>query len=380
MKRLVCGAVSAWLLLHPSTVLGEGTPATLSQDDSCPRGLEERLRQVHEDQDNVGLSAVASLRGEVVLELYLGRADLEQDVSVDAETVFAIASVTKAVTGITLLRLVERGILSLDDPVAKWVPDPPFTTTPPLTVGQLVNHTSGIPHPRERTPELFATHYGNVVDAMEVYRDAELRFAPGSDYGYSSSNYNLLAVVIQNAAGKPFEEVVREEVLGPLDLARTRFNDVLSVVPGRSHRYSFYHPWTYAEADRLYRVPEWDYSFNQAGGNLLSTAADLVRFGEALVQPGYLSQAAHARLFRPVDPEGPSVWTFGWFYGEGGPAGPRLTMSGSNPGVQAALGVFPEHSLVISVLSNTWGRNARTAEMVDTLGFAGACMGWPDAE
>ena len=94
-----------------------------------------------------------------------------------------------------VLKLVEEGRVDLDAPVSRFVPEYPVQDGAEITIRHLLTHTSGIPHPSLRPPSLYATHYEDVIDAIEVYRDTPLLFPPGTSFRYSSSNYNLLAAV-----------------------------------------------------------------------------------------------------------------------------------------------------------------------------------------
>lgn len=305
---------------------------------------------VSDKQRNVGLQVAVWRDGSVAYRLALGLADIEHRAPVTDETRFGIASVTKLFTAVTLLELAAAGRLDLDAPVQTYVPAFPEKDQGTITIRMLATHRSGIPHPRDRTPELFATHYDTATDALEVFAAAELLFAPGTGQRYSSSNYNLLAAVIEAVHERPFVEVVRAMVTSPLGLADTAFDDVRRVLPHRSRRYSYYHPRTYEESDELFVVPSWDYSFNAGGGNMVSTAADLVRFGAALFEPGLLGQAEWALLFSPD-----------WFGDES--ADSRLFASGANPGLQASLAIHPTTKTAAAVLANTWGIGSRSAEM-----------------
>lgn len=356
-------------------------------DDGAP--VRAELRRVHEVQQNVGL-AVGVRRGDaVILREDLGFADLEFKAPVDGSTEFGIASITKAFTGTLVLKLLERGRFELDDVAALYVDldegrsdlrsaeDLQAPWLGSVTVRQLLTHLSGLPHPNERTPELFATRYESAMHSLDAVADLEPTGKPGQGYGYSSTNYNVLAAIVEAVTGDRFPDVMRDSVLVPLGLSNTGFDEVLAVRPGRARRYSFYHPWTYAESDTLYRVPTWDYSFNPGGGNMYGTAEDLLAFGAALLEPGFLPAHTWERLYAPID-EGKSRWSYGWFVGSDAPMGSRLYISGSNPGLQAALAVFREHDLVVVALSNTWGKNARSGDLIAVGKFAQLCLGIAD--
>jgi CubicO group peptidase (beta-lactamase class C family) len=339
--------------------------------------LQNTVRQVHDKQRNVGVSVAAMRGGTLVFSYQLGLADLEHEVPVTPQTLFGIASVTKAFTGITLLRLAEHGKIDLDAPLQRYVPSFPERPEGPITIRRLLAHLSGLPHPTERTPALFATHYATATDAIAFIRDVKLAAAPGTKYIYSSSNYNLIAAAIEGATGRPFTAVVQDEILTPLRLEHTRFDDALHPVAHRSRRYSFYHPWTYEESTSLFVIPRWDYSFNVGGGGLLSTAEDLVRFGSALLHPGLLSADSLQRLqSRTVLNGVESAWSFGLIVAPATAPKRRLSISGSNPGVQASLALWPDDDLVVAVVANTWGIGSRSAEMVDLVDpIANACTG-----
>lgn len=345
--REIASVLLAWAL---GTVAAPGARAACV---TAPEELRAAADVVHDGQRNVGLAARIWHDGEIVLVHDRGWSDLEHLVEVGPETRLGIASVTKLFTAVTLLRLAAAGEVDLDAPVQAYLPDFPVKPEGEITLRHLATHRSGIPHPQARTPEFLATHYESARDALEVFADEALVAVPGERRVYSSSNYNLLAAVIEAVRGRPFPEVVAQEVLEPLSLSGTRFDDVLAVIPHRASRYSFYHPWTYEESDRLYRVPTWDYSFNLGGGGLVSTASDLARFGEALLHPGLLAGAELGILYDDS-----------WFGKLADDGGRYLSMSGSNPGVQTGLTVFPERSTVGVVLSNTWGVGARSADMV----------------
>lgn len=313
--------------------------------------LRELTRAVHEKQQNVGVQVCARRAGLEVFSGHIGMADLEHSVAVTDSTQFGIASITKLFTATAVLKLEAEGLLDLDAPVRTYVPQFPEKPEGAITVRMLLEHRSGIPHPSNRTPKLYATHYESAMDAVEVFAGDTLLFEPGSDTRYSSSNYNLLAAAVEGVTGKRFVDFIQESILDPLHLDDTAFDDVRRVRQNRARRYSFYHPWNYEESDELFVVPIWDYSFNPGGGNMISTARDITRFGEALMAPGLLPAEQWNLL---VD-----------LFGQTDEQGRRYVYaSGANPGLQAGLALFPEQGVSAAVLSNTWGKGSRSGDMV----------------
>jgi CubicO group peptidase (beta-lactamase class C family) len=344
-----------WILLFFFVLVLEA-PRVAAADPECRssnKEISDAIREIHDRQSNVGLAAAIVRGGQVVFTEHLGLADVEFAVEVNSETRFGIASITKLYTAVALLQMKADGRLELSDVVQKHFPDFPLKPEGDITLEMLATHTSGIPHPQSvRTPELFATHFDQATETVSVFADVELQFEPGTDVQYSSSNYNLIAAVIEQQSGQNFKEFIAASIFEPLNLTETTFNDVLRPLPFRARRYSFYHPWTYAESDEIFLVPVWDYSFNTGGGNIVATATDIARFGAALSEPGLLPENELNLLLSEE-----------WF-GDTDENGRKfLYASGANPGLQAGLAVIPESGIAAAILSNTWGLGSRSGEM-----------------
>ena len=322
-------------------------------EDALEKSISKRILEVHEKQQNVGVSVAISKNGNIIYDRQIGMADIEHGVKVSDSTRFGVASITKLVTAVAVLELMNMNKLDLDLSIQTYVPTYPQKAEGEITLRMLLTHKSGIPHPSNRTPELFATHFETATDAVAFFADDKLLFAPGSDSRYSSTNYNLLAAAIEGITDKAFNDYINKEIFDHLGLMNTSFDNVLRTLNNRTERYSFYHPRTYAESSQLYLIPKWDYSFNPAGGNIISTPYDLVSFAEAIMQPGYLNKKSieylySEELFGAVDST----------------AGSYISATGANPGLQAGLAIYPEHKIAVAILANTWGIGSRSGEMV----------------
>lgn len=304
----------------------------------------------------VGSQAAILRDGELVVTVENGWSDLEHRVPVTADTRFQVASVTKAFTGMALLKLREDGRIGLDRPVQEYVPSFPQKhgmITPRL----LAAHLGGIRHyqEEERTPNFLFTHYDHVTDALVLFGEDALAATPGTQFIYSSYGYNLLAAVISGASGVEFDEYIRAVFIEPLGLTRTQFDNALRPVDGRARGYTYYHPWHSRSADSLLlRVPAFDYSYNMGGGNMLSTARDLVYLGRAAIRPGLLEPESISLLSTPIRPE-QSRWSFGWAI-EDSTGRLRLRSEGSVPGFQATIEAYPAEDVVVALLVNSWGK------------------------
>src|SRR5207244_3472875 len=165
----------------------------------------------------------------------------------------------------------------------------------------LAGHLAGIRYYPEGGEEFYnAKHYHDVVDALEIFKDDPLLFPPGTKYFYTSYGTNLLGAAIQGAAGKPFPIVMKELVFDPLKMRSTSMDEFDIIIPNRTRYYErnngkpggFYQKKTSwgdgTSLGVLLNAPFSDNSNKWPGGGLITTPEDLVRFGSAHLQPGYL--------------------------------------------------------------------------------------------
>ncbi len=321
------------------------------------------LQAIHKKQKNIGLSAAIIKNGKLVYTENLGYADLEFKIPASAkDTKFQVASVTKAFTGAALLKLHEDGKIDLDEDIRKYVEDYPHKG---ITPRLLALHLAGIRHYKqgEKSVQFLNTNYKNLSEAIKLFKNDDLLSEPGTKYQYTSFGYNLLALVIEKAAGKPFDNYVEDEILKPLKLNNTKFNDIRFVVENRGSHYSYFDPINFQPSEKILRVPDFDYSYNMGGGNMLTTAEDLAKFGQAFTKKSFLKKETLEMLYKRPNEKSP--WSFGWFVPkEPEKTGKRLHITGAFPGVQACLYIYPDEDLSIAILSNTWGIGSNSGEMV----------------
>jgi CubicO group peptidase (beta-lactamase class C family) len=171
-------------------------------------------------------------------------------------------------------------------------------------------------------------------------------------------------MAIQCASGIEFQQFLTEAVLRPLNLTSVQFDRPGLGGARRPSRYSWYDLTDFHELeDAPQRVPDWDYSHNMAGGGLIRNVDDLLTFGWAMREPGLLSAESLTQVWtRPTLQGIESRMSFGWFP-RVNPL--RISISGSNAGVQAGLTVWKDQDLVVAVLANSWGRGSRSGELMD---------------
>ncbi len=258
-----------------------------------------------------GALLVVARHGQVAHTSVLGHASLERKQKLAEDTIFRIYSMTKPVTSVALMMLVEEGRISLDDPVAKWIPSwadlrvyragQPglwFTEacTQPMRVLDLMRHTSGLTYGFQNRTNVDAAYRALHLDAFEAesleafvegLAKVPLEFLPGTGWNYSVST-DVVGHLVALASGERYDEFVRARILRPLRLHDTDFH----VPDAKAARLADCYVRT--PAGQLAPAPALGGSFRQpprapsGGGGLVGTAADYLRFCEMLRRGGEL--------------------------------------------------------------------------------------------
>jgi len=344
-------------------------PAIASPCADSASAFRRIVDEFQERQQNTAISVGVRHWGVTVFHEAAGYANLEERLPADPSMAFSIASITKAFTGVALLRLAEAGRLDLDAEIQRYVPDfPRHPSGRPVTPRMLAHHLGAVRHwGPERDEALYARHFADADDILPLFRDDP--WVPDAEplarYAYSSYGYNVLAMAIQGASGRPFQQFMAEEVLQPLGLASIQFDRPGLGGARRPARYSWYDLVDFHDlTDAPQRVPDWDYSHNMGGGGMIGSVGDLLTFGRAMREPGLLGAASLAEVWtRPSLSGIEASMSFGWFPRADPPR--RISVSGSNAGVQAALTVWGDEDLVVAVLANSWGKGSRSGEFMD---------------
>ena len=248
-------------------------------------------------------------KGELVHQCVLGHASLAKNKRLEKDTIFRIYSMTKPITSIALMMLVEAGRISLDDPVAQWIPSwrdltvfragqpGTYTTQPvdaPMRVIDLMRHTSGLTYGFQNRTNVDAAYRSLRLDAFEAESLAALveglarvplEFSPGSSWNYGVST-DVVGHIVSLASGLPFDEFVRTRILGPLGMHDTDFHVPEAKVARFADCYVRSAAGTLAPAQlgsflEPPRAPS-------GGGGLVGTAVDYLRFCEMLRRGGEL--------------------------------------------------------------------------------------------
>ncbi|MEO8198968.1 MAG: serine hydrolase domain-containing protein [Gemmatimonadota bacterium] len=327
-------------------------PVRAANPTTADRAAIARARRIIADTmrslGTPGASICVMRDGRVIWSEGFGFADLEQQVRSTPRSVFRIGSVSKPLTAAALGLLVQEGKLDLDAEVQRYVPS--FPRKPyPITVRQLAGHIAGIRHYKEGEFQI-QKHYDTVLEGLSIFSEDSLLFEPGTKYSYSSYGWNLLAAVIEGATGEPFLAYMRKAVLLPAGLTHTRPEFADSIIPFRSRFY------VWADSQHMMvNAPYVDNSYKWAGGGFVSTAEDLARFGQVmldgkLLMPETVKAMWTSQRLRDGTETGYGI---GWGIVTDSGGRRRIGHTGGAMGGTATLQIYPEQHLVIAMLVNT---------------------------
>src|SRR5580704_4160684 len=199
--------------------------------------MEQVIQSFVADKQFMGAVLVAR-ENDVLLNKGYGFANLEWNIPDSPKTKFRLGSITKQFTAASILLLEERGKLSTNDAVKKYMPDAPAAWDK-ITIFHLLTHTSGIPSftsfPDYAKLEPFSATPGELVTR---FRDKPLDFQPGEKWSYSNSGYALLGYVIEKASGTTYEKFVQENIFTPLGMKDSGYDSNSAIIPRRASGYA----------------------------------------------------------------------------------------------------------------------------------------------
>jgi len=238
-----------------------------------------------------GMVVAISVNGKQVWQHGFGYSDLENKLLAGTGCVMRIASISKPLTMAVLAKLWEEGKVELDSPLSKYVPDWPKKMVDgkevEITVRQLCCHMSGVRHyARKHTDNQIAEfdmkeyfikeNFATTDDSIKLFENDELLSAPGEAFNYTTHGFTLLAKVIENVTGQPFDKYM-EKQFNSLGLSSTYLDRASPIIYNRAQYY------VRDEHHRLKNAPYVDNSYKWAGGGFLSNVGDLVKFGNAML-------------------------------------------------------------------------------------------------
>lgn len=298
-----------------------------------------------------------------------GFSDIEQRTPATLRSRYRIGSVSKALTGVALVRLVDAGRVEMDAPLSNYVQGMPSHLAP-LTARLLASHRAGVRHYSMPTWwlgwwEMYSTKaFGSVEEGLVLFREDKLRFVPGEDFLYSTFGYSLLSRLMEGASGEDFPQLLRTQLFLPAGMRDTDIDRAGEM----SQRVSFY-----AADSGLYTPAHpTDASYKIAGGGIVSTPSDLVQMGMTLLGNEFLSNSGKQLLWTPVllanGSPNPQNYAVGWRIDTSkrllGAERPTRVLhhSGVQAGGAAFFMLVPEYGIAVAAVTNS-GTDAARAEV-----------------
>jgi CubicO group peptidase (beta-lactamase class C family) len=294
--------------------------------------------------------SVAVVRGHDTLTLKgYGYADLEFDVPTPDHAVYEIGSVTKQFTASAILLLQERGKLSLDDALTKYLPTYP-TQGHTVTIRRLLDHTSGIKGYTE-LPEFgpFMMRHVARDSLVALFSSKPFDFAPGDAQVYNNSAYFLLGLIIEKTSGMSYADFVKKNLFEPAGMNDSRYCSESAIFKRRAHGYD-------TGPDGLRRAAYLDHLWPFAAGSLCSSAADLVAWNRAIHGGRLLSATSYKELITPGTLNDGTRLRYAKGLAIHSVNGHRVIEHGGGiNGFLSASDYFPDDDAIIVVLINTAG-------------------------
>jgi len=284
----------------------------------------------------------------------MGTRNLATGAPMNVNSHMRIGSITKTFTATVILQLVDEGKLGLNDPVSKYFPEVPNGSN--ITIREVLNMTSGLFDYTE-DEGLFKTvlaHPDKVWDPWELLTIAfqhPAYFAPGQSLHYSSTNYILLGLLIEQITHMPVEKVFQQRIFRPLGMHNTLLPPLSSAAIPNPHPIGYFFETSNAAAPL--DVTSWNPSWGWTAGSAISTLHDLKIWAKALETGTLLSAATQKERLTWVKFPG-ATW-IGHFYGYGlgiADFGGMIGHDGGLPGFQSFMGYLPQKQATIVVLTN----------------------------
>lgn len=302
---------------HPREQAAGKTPMQLMPQETSglPPGqiaaqIDNLLTEQADKQQFSG-SVLVAQDGQILLSKGYSMANWSTSTPNTPDTRFFLGSVTKEFTAMAILILQERGKLRVQDPICSHIANCP-SPWQPVTIAQVMTHTSGI-------PELGTDQLSGASPQAWInsFNNAPLQFTPGVQFQYCSTCFQILAYVVQQAAGIPYSQFVQQNILEPLQMSSSGFDAQYYYAQPSSA--IGYQTWQVTNPELGFRVdPQWSFLFGS--GLLYSTVEDLYRWDQSLSTNVLVSQQSLDQAFTPyveatLFPG--SQYGYGWFMNTG---------------------------------------------------------------
>lgn len=321
------------ILLFPSLVF--------AQKDSTDIIIKEMMTK----QKIAGLSLAVIKKGEPIVNKGYGLANVELNVAANSETVFRLGSVSKQFFTTAILKLQEEGKLSIDDSVHIFFPDAPETWRP-IQVKHLMSHTSGL---QRESPAYDNFKMISDLAIIKAAYQLPLDFKPGEKYQYCNLAYYMLAQIITQVSGQPWDKYIHENLFVPAGMKNSCMTEFYPIIPNRASGY-MHKKDTLINATTMFAI--------RPSGGFLSTATDMIKWDKVVTENKIILKKENWELlWEPYiktasDEKSKTYYGFGWFSDEFH-GHKTVSHGGSNIGFRSYYTRFINDNLSIIIMTNT---------------------------
>ena len=298
-----------------------------------------------------GASFAISKDGKIIYSEGMGLASQDLEVPATRKTKFRIAELSELFTSLMYQIMVENGTLHPDSTVQHYIPDYPLSaykeTLNKITLNQLVNHSSGI---RASKEDEFNWKGQNTTlqKNLDSFKFDPLDFTPGWFESPSSYNYNLLGAVMEKVSGKRFPELLKDYITDTLQLKYTEVDNPFKTIIGRTDYFD------YNMVSQVVNATFQDMRYRAPSEGILSNAEDLVKFGNAILFSGLISEQVKSQIFKPTNLLGEfkSTMANGWVIMKNKDGSIMYGRVGGVTGSGSVLLIIPDKKLVVAGIVN----------------------------
>lgn len=282
-------------------------------------------------------SVAVSKNGELVYVKAVGYADIESGQKASAQSRYRIGSISKTFTVTLLFVAIEEGLLNLDQTVDRYFPA--LKNAGKITIGHLAGHRSGIySFTNDPAYLTYNTQAKTEAEMLGLIAGGESLFEPDSKAEYSNSNTILLTFILEKTYQKPYGEILAEKITKPIHLNDTYFGGKADLRQNETHSYTFSGEWK--------KETETDTSIPLGAGGIVSTPADLTRFGDALFGGKLISDSSLTLMKTIKDGYGMGLFMMPFYENAG------YGHTGGIDGFRSLFSYFPSDKIALAITAN----------------------------
>lgn len=351
MTRPKLSLLALLLLLAPHSLQAQ-VPVRDSLTPQQIAAVDQAVKTEMRSQKAIGVAIGILQKGQISYVQGYGLADKEKEIPVTSQSLFRWASVSKPVTAVAAMQLVEKGRLDLDADVRTYVPEFPEKEGK-ITVRQLLCHQSGIVHYSNGKVIVTKRDYGvphpfeDVVLALDNFKESPLIHQPGEKASYTTHGFVLLSAVVERAGKTRYLDQVNERIFKPLGMTTMQPDYEWKDIPNRAVGYR-------KLGEEIVKSKDVDVSWKLGGGGFISNIDDMARFAQGLLQRKLVNAKTEELMWTPQKTSDGKVTTYGLGFSVDSPNNRlRVSHSGAQEKTRTRLVIYPRLGQGVVVMTNS---------------------------